>query len=89
MRAQNGRLLCHAYKLLSAVLARRLHVEVKDILPDSHTGFRPARGTRDNICILKWAIAMILRESREAVITFLDYSAAFDTQSQIFLDKGS
>ena len=80
-------LLPHAYKLLSAIIARRLHLQLADILPDSQAGFRPARGTRDNICILKWSIKMILRERRTAVITFIDYKAAFDTESQPFLDK--
>ena len=39
------------------------------------------------MCALKWFIAMILREGRQAVITFIDYSAAFDTESQVFLDE--
>ena len=30
---------------------------------------------------------MLIRESREAVVTFIDYTAAFDTQSQKFLDE--
>ena len=30
---------------------------------------------------------MILREDRQAVITFIDYSVAFDTESQMFLDE--
>ena len=80
-------LLCHAYKLLSAVIARRLHLELEPILPDSQAGFRPARGTRDNVCILKWATSMLLREGRQAVVTFIDYTAAFDTESQLFLDE--
>ena len=80
-------LLCHSYKLLSAIIARRLHVHLAPILPDSQAGFRPARGTRDNVCALKWSISMILREAREAVITFIDYKAAFDTESQLFLDE--
>ena len=80
-------LLCHAYKLLSAVIARRLHVQLEPILPDSQAGFRPARGTRDNVCILRWTVGMLIRESREAVVTFIDYTAAFDTQSQKFLDE--
>ena len=80
-------LLCHAYKILSAVLARRLHLQLADILPDSQAGFRPARGTRDNVCILKWTVNMILREDKEAVITFIDYKAAFDTESQRYLDN--
>ena len=39
------------------------------------------------MCALKWFILMILREGRQAVITFIDYSAAFDTESQLFLDE--
>ena len=80
-------LLCHAYKLLSAVISRRMYLELEEILPDSQAGFRPARGTRDNVCILKWTIKMVLREAREAVITFIDYAAAFDTESHLFLDE--
>ena len=80
-------LLCHAYKLLSAVISRRMYLDLENVLPDSQAGFRPARGTRDNVCILKWAIKMILREGREAVVTFIDYSAAFDTESHLFLDE--
>ena len=80
-------LLCHAYKLLSAVIAGRMYVDLADVLPDSQAGFRPARGTRDNVCILKWFIKMVLRESRTAVITFIDYTAAFDTESHVFLDE--
>ena len=30
---------------------------------------------------------MILREGRKAIITFIDYKAAFDTESQLFLDE--
>ena len=49
-------LLCHAYKPLSSVIARRMYIDLEHILPDSQAGFRPARGTRDNVCILKWTI---------------------------------
>ena len=79
-------LLCHSYKLLSAVIARRLMEVLDGHLPDTQAGFRPARGCRDNVCALRWFIAMVLQEGRNAVITFIDYSAAFDTESQIFLD---
>ena len=80
-------LLCHAYKLLSAVVSRRLSEQIQPALPDSQAGFRPARGTRDNICILKWTIDMLIRKSKPAVITFIDYTSAFDTVSHAFLDK--
>ena len=66
-------LLCHSYKLLSAVIARRLMEVLDGHLPD--------------IKLLRWFITMVLRGGRNAVITFIDYSAAFDTESQIFLDS--
>ena len=80
-------LVCHAYKLLSAVVARRLMEVLDGHLPDTQAGFRPARGCRDNVCVLRWFIAMVLREGRHAVITFIGYTAAFDTESQLFLDS--
>ena len=30
---------------------------------------------------------MILREQRRAVVTFIDYTAAFDSESQLFIDE--
>ena len=80
-------LLCHSYKLLSAVVARRLMAVLDERLPDTQAGFRPARGCRDNVCALRWFIDMVLREGRQAVVNFIDYSAAFDTESQLFLDS--
>ena len=80
-------LLCHSYKLMSAIMARRLMTTLEGHLPDTQAGFRPARGCRDNVYALEWFIQMILREGRQAVITFIDYSAAFNTESQMFLDE--
>ena len=80
-------LLCHSYKLLSAVVARRLMAVLEDRLPDTQAGFRQARRCRDNVCALRWFINMVLREGRQAIVTFIDYSAAFDTESQLFLDS--
>ena len=54
-------LLCHSYKLMSAIVAaRRLMDTLEGHLPDTQAGFRPARGCRDNVCALKWFIQMIL-----------------------------
>ena len=39
------------------------------------------------MCALRWFIGMVLREGRLTVVTFIDYSAAFDTESQLFLDS--
>ena len=80
-------LLCHAYKLLSTVVVRRLMEVLDGHLSDTQAGFRPARGCRDNVCALRWFIDMVLREGRHVVITIIDYTAAFDTESQLFLDS--
>ena len=80
-------LLCHSYKLPSAVVPRRLMTVLEDRLPDTQAGFRPARVCRDNVCALRWFINMVLREGRQAIVTFIDYSAAFDTASQLFIDS--
>ena len=74
-------LLCHSCKLMSLIVARRLMTTLEGHLPDTQAGLRPARGCRDNVCTLKWFIQMILREGRQAVITFISYSAAFHTES--------
>ena len=50
--------------------------------PDDYTGGPPTY-----VCALKWFTEMILREGRQDVITVIDYSAAFDTESQMFLDE--
>ena len=56
--------------------------------PDDYTGGPQAgTGLRDNVCGLMWFIQMILRQGRQAVITFIDYSAAFASESQMFLDE--
>ena len=70
---------------MSAIEVRRLMVKLEGHLPDTQAVFRPAQGCRDNVCALIWFIQMILREGRQAVITFIDYSAAFDTEGQLFL----
>ena len=79
-------ILCHSYKLLSAVIARRLMNVLAGHLPDTQAGFRLVRGHSDKVCALHWFISTVLREGRNAVITFIDYSTEFDTESQIFLD---
>ena len=81
-------LLNSAYKVLSAVMLRRLMNETKWYLQDWQAGFgfRQARGCRDNVMILRTLIDKMLTEGRPLVLTFIDYSAAFDSISHKFLD---
>ena len=64
-------LLCHSYKLMSAIVAWRLMTKLEGHIPDTQAGFRPARCCRDNVCALRWFIQMIFREGRQAIIIFI------------------
>ena len=80
-------LLCHAYKVLSVLVLHRMQPALEERLPDSQAGFRKARGCRDNVLILKLLIDEIIKAGQEAVIVFIDYTAAFDSVSHRFLDE--
>ena len=71
-------LLNSGYKVLSAVMLKRLQTETKGYLKDWQAGFRQGRGCRDNVLILRTLIEKMLREDKPLVLTFIDYSAAFD-----------
>ena len=80
-------LLCHSFKVLSILALRRMQHAIEQRLPDSQAGFRKARGCRDNVVVLRTIMDSVLRAGQEAVVTFIDYSAAFDTVSHRFLDE--
>ena len=79
-------LLNHAYKIMTVVLLRRLVVECQDFLSDWQAGFRAQRGCRDNILLLRLLYDQIIRKKESCVVTYIDYSAAFDSVSHKFLD---
>ena len=80
-------LLTHAYKLLSAVLLRRLARECEAWLPQSQAGFRRFRGCVDNIFILAELIDDVIGRDGEAYIVFIDFVAAFDSVSHRLFDQ--
>ena len=79
-------LLNAAYKVLSAVMLVRLTRETDGFLQDWQAGFRQQRGCRDNVMILRTLVDKMLQEDNPLVLTFIDYSAAFDSVSHKFLD---
>ena len=80
-------LLNSAYKVLSAIMLKRITAETQGYLKDWQAGFRQKRGCRDNVMILRTAVSKMLQENKPMVITFIDYSAAFDSVGHKFLDK--
>ena len=80
-------LLPHSYKLMSIVLLDRISKECSSFLSDWQAGFRRHRGCRDNILLLRVLIDQVIKLNKNICITFIDYSAAFDSISHKFLDK--
>ena len=80
-------LLPHAYKILSLVMLERISKECADFLSDWQAGFRPERGCRDNVLLLRVLFDHVLKQGENLSVTFIDYSAAFDSVSHKFLDR--
>ena len=80
-------LLNHAYKIMSVVLLRRLVEECKDFFSEFQAGFRKNRGCRDNLLLLRVLYDQVIQRNQKCVVTFIDYSAAFDTISHKFMDE--
>lgn len=79
-------LLNHEYKLLSCIILSRILQASEGFLQDWQAGFRALRGCRDNSMILLTLCAELLAVGKAIAITFIDYSAAFDSVSHRFID---
>ena len=85
----NYRALCllnHAYKILTVCLLQRLIKETSWFLSDWQAGFRAHRGCRDNILLLRVIYDNVIRRNKRCVVTYIDYTAAFDSVSHKYLD---
>ena len=80
-------LLPHAYKLLSLVMLERIMTECSAFLADWQAGFRPERGCRDNILLLRVLLDQVIQDDSKICVTYIDYSVAFDSVSHKFLDR--
>ena len=80
-------LLNHAYKIMTVILLRRLVDECADFFSDWQAGFRPQRGCRDNVLLLRVLYDQVINANRKCVVTYIDFSAAFDTVSHKFMDS--
>jgi hypothetical protein len=80
-------LLNHSYKVLATCLLTILEKETEKYLSDWQAGFRKHRGCRDNVMILRTLYDEMLEQGKDLYVTFIDYSAAFDSISHKFLDR--
>ena len=79
-------LISHSSKVMLKILQARLQQYVNRELPDVQTGFRKGRGTRDQICTIRW-----IKKPREFQknICFVDYAKAFDYVDHNKLENSS
>ena len=77
-------LLPHAYKVFHQCLLERIEAETGAYLSDWQAGFRKQRGCRDNILLLRTIYEDMLQQGKKLYVTFIDYSAAFDSVSHKF-----
>ena len=80
-------LLNHVYKILSTVLLQRILNDCGGFLSEWQAGFRSQRGCRDNILLLRVLYDQIINNNSSCVVTYIDYSASFDSISYKFMDK--
>ena len=56
-------------------------------ISDCQNGFRPKRGCRENLYILREVIKDRIEQGRSAVCLFVDYRAAFDSVRHDYLQQ--
>ena len=80
-------LLNHAYKILSVCLLNRMVSETDWFLSEWQAGFRSGRGCRYNVLLLRVIYDQYVKGDKKCVVTFIDFAAAFDSVSHVFLDR--
>ena len=72
-------LLSVTYKLLERLIYNRILPVVESILLEEQAGFRPNRGTLDQVALLTENIEFAFSKSMKAGTVLVDLSAAYDT----------
>ena len=60
------------------ILQARLQQYMNQEFPDSQTGFRKGRGTRDQIANIPWIMEKAREFQKNIYFCFIDYAKAFD-----------
>lgn len=72
-------LLNTAYKILTAIIRKRLEKYTEEILGDYQQGFRPGRSTMDAVHTITQVIEKAYEHNIELHILFIDFKQAFDS----------
>lgn len=72
-------LLCHLYKLLTKIIAKRLEGKLDFYQSREQAGSRKGYGTNDHLQAIKILIEKSVEYNRPLVLVFIDFHKAFDT----------
>ena len=72
-------------KLFNRILLNRIRIHVEPLLRYNQNGFRPGRGTREHILSLRRIIEEAINHQLPCVISFIDFSKAFDSIIRSYL----
>jgi hypothetical protein len=71
-------LLGSVYKILSKLLASRIHSAFTHVVRPNQTGFVPGRSILDNIFLAQEALGWAEESEQDLVLILLDFEKAFD-----------
>lgn len=80
-------LLSVAYKVLSGVVQRRVSLKAEEIITEYQGGFRPNRGTTDQIFTLRQIMEKHFEHDHDLHLLFVDFKQAFDSVKRSALYK--
>jgi exonuclease III len=72
-------LVSHASKILLRIILNRIKTKTEQELPDEQAGFRPGRGTRDQITNLRVIMSKLKENQQPLYMCFIDFQKAFDS----------
>ena len=72
-------LVSHASKILLKIILDRIRGRTENELSDEQAGFRPGRGTRDQVTNLRVLMAKLKDHNQPLYMCFIDFQKAFDS----------
>ena len=74
-------LISHCSKIILKIIAERMKLKLNGEINIEQAGFRPGRGTRNQLLNLKMVIEKNREFEKDVFLCFIDYKKAFDTVS--------